>query len=137
MYWGSIQVRRRLGCSIQIISRDKAPSPKPQIERAGSNSRKSRFSIGCKITCKLVWVYPVISHKLTHKYHGRLKSNSVILFSVYSSRGEKGVSGSYRASGTPLKPLRITPGKGVVPVPGSSLPRMAPVDQQLSSDTSK
>ena len=47
-----------------------------------------------------------------------------------SLRGEKGASGSYRASGTPLKPLQITPGKGVVPVPGSLLPRMAPVDQQ-------
>ena len=44
-------------------------------------------------------------------------------------RGEGEVSGSYKASGIPLKPLRITPGKGVVPVPGSLLPRMAPVDQ--------
>ena len=36
-----------------------------------------------------LWVYPVISHKLTHKYHGRLKSNSVILFGVCILRGER------------------------------------------------
>ena len=49
-------------------------------------------------------------------------------------RGEGEVSGSYKASGIPLKPLRITPGKGVVPVPGSLLPRMAPVDQHRFND---
>ena len=60
-----------------------------------------------------------------------IRVNLVFVKMCVFLRGEGEVSGSYKASGIPLKPLRITPGKGVVPVPGSLLPRMAPVDQQI------
>ena len=60
-----------------------------------------------------------------------IRVNLVFVKMCVFLRGEGEVSGSYKASGIPLKPLRITPDKGVVPVPGSLLPRMAPVDQQI------